>query len=69
MSDIKDSPIVSLEPPELKRERTIQTDTPTNTPKPKRQANAWVTHVKKIAQEKGISYKQALSVAKTSYNR
>ena len=78
MSDIKDSPIdssvdssidVPLEPPVLKRERTIKTDTPTNTPKPKRQANAWVSHVKKVAADKGISYKQALSIAKDSYVR
>ena len=78
MSDIKDSPIdssidssidVPLEPPVLKRERTIKTDTPTNTPKPKRQANAWVTHVKAVATEKGISYKQALSIARDTYTR
>ena len=70
MSDIKDSPNdVSLEPPVLKRERTIKTDTPTNTPKPKRQANAWVSHVKAVATQKGITYKQALSIAKDSYVR
>ena len=29
--------------------------------------NPWVTHVKKVAEEKGISYRQALKVAKETY--
>lgn len=27
----------------------------------------WITHVKKVAKQKNISYKEAMSVAKSSY--
>ncbi len=68
--DNKDTPIdVPTEPPILEREITNKdAPTPANTPK-KRKSNKWVSHVKNVAQEKGISYKQALSIAKSSYVR
>lgn len=37
------------------------------TPKPERKENPWVSHCKKYASEKGVSYKQAVSEAKASY--
>ena len=27
----------------------------------------WINHVKKVAKQKGISYKEAMSVAKSTY--
>ena len=30
--------------------------------------SAWIQHVKMIQKEKGISYKEAMSVAKATYN-
>mgnify|MGYP003635303008 FL=1 len=68
--DKTDTPIdVPSEPPVLEREITNKyTPTPANTPK-KRKSNKWVSHVKNVAREKGISYKQALSIAKSSYVR
>ena len=30
-------------------------------------ASAWIEHVKKVAKQKKISYKEAMSVAKASY--
>lgn len=32
-------------------------------------ASAWIEHVKKVASEKGISYTEALKVAKESYKK
>ena len=29
---------------------------------------SWIEHVKKVAEEKGISYKEAMTVAKETYN-
>jgi hypothetical protein len=29
----------------------------------------WVSHVKKVSSEKGISYKEAMSVAKSTYSK
>ena len=55
--DNKDTPIdVPSEPPILEREITNKVDAPTpaNTPK-KRKSNKWVSHVKAVAQEKGIT--------------
>jgi hypothetical protein len=37
--------------------------------KVKKPENAWIQHVKKVQLEKGISYKEALAVAKSSYKR
>ena len=36
-------------------------------PKPERKENPWVAHCKKYASDNGVSYKQAVSDAKTSY--
>ena len=30
-------------------------------------ASEWILHVKKVAKQKGISYKEAMKVAKSSY--
>ena len=30
-------------------------------------ASLWIIHVKKVAKQKGISYKEAMKVAKSSY--
>jgi hypothetical protein len=30
-------------------------------------ASEWITHVLKVSKDKGISYKEAMSVAKSSY--
>ena len=30
-------------------------------------ASEWIDHVKKVAKQKGISYKEAMKVAKSSY--
>lgn len=30
-------------------------------------ASEWIEHVKKVAKQKGISYKEAMKVAKSSY--
>ena len=38
-------------------------------PKGERKANAWVSHVKQVASEKGLTYKQAMAIAKESYKR
>lgn len=70
--DNKDTPIdvPPKEQPILERQITNKVDAPTpaNTPT-KRKVNKWVEHVRKIAQDKGITYKQALSIAKDSYVR
>lgn len=71
--DNKDTPIdvPPKEQPILERQITNKvepTPTPTNTPKT-RKVNRWVQHVKNISREKGITYKQAMSIAKTSYNQ
>lgn len=31
--------------------------------------SSWVSHVKKVSSEKGISYKEAMSVAKSTYSK
>jgi len=36
--------------------------------KPKK-TSPWITHVKKVAKQKNISYKEALKVAKESYKK
>ena len=35
----------------------------------KRKNNNWVDHVRSVSKEKGISYKEALKVAKTTYKK
>ena len=70
--DNKDTPIdVPLQPPILERQTTRKTDipTPANTPTTKRKTNKWVDHVRATAAKKGITYKQAMSVAKQTYNQ
>jgi hypothetical protein len=36
---------------------------------PKPSGNPWIQHVKKVQKEKGISYKEALKLAKHSYKK
>ncbi len=36
---------------------------------PKASGNPWIQHVKKVQKEKGISYKEALKLAKHSYKK
>lgn len=55
-------PIVKSEtPPVLERQTT-------NIEKPKK-SNNWIDHVKATATKDGISYRQALSVAKATYKK
>jgi len=72
MDNKSDTPIdvPPKEQPILERQITnkVNTPTPNNTPK-KRKTNRWVQHVKNIAQQKGITYKQAMSIAKNTYNQ
>ena len=42
---------------------------PVAKPKTERKANAWVAHVRNISKAEGITYKQAMSKAKESYQR
>ena len=60
---------VPQEAPVLERQQTREVS-PTPSPKKKvRKPNAWVTHVRKIATEKNISYKEAMSIAKDTYTK
>lgn len=34
-----------------------------------KKASPWITHCKKVAKEKGISYKEAMKIAKQSYKK
>ena len=38
-------------------------------PRPRSGGNPWIQHVKKVQKEKGISYKEALKLAKHSYKK
>ena len=38
-------------------------------PKGERKTNTWVSHVKQVASEKGLTYKQAMAIARESYKR
>lgn len=49
------------------KKMTIVKKLKTTAPKQERKENPWVTHCKKYASEKGLSYKQAVSEAKASY--
>ena len=61
---------VPQEPPILERQQTREPQTPPPSPKKKvRKPNAWVSHVRKIATEKNISYKEAMSIAKDTYTK
>ena len=46
---------------------TIVKKLKTTPPKPERKENPWVSHCKKYASDKKVSYKQAVSEAKASY--
>ena len=75
---IKEEPINiedTIEPPVLERELTI-TDETTPTPPPSpvkkiptRRVNNWVAHVKSVSKEKNISYREAMKIAKSTYNK
>lgn len=35
----------------------------------KKKTSSWIEHVKKVAKEKNISYKEAMKIAKESYKK
>lgn len=70
-STLSENEIEIYTPPQLKRQSSVE--------KKKRDVkpvvimpvskNKWVDHVKKVSQDKGITYKQAMSIAKETYNK
>ena len=36
---------------------------------PKKKVSSWIEHVKKVSKDKGISYKEAMKVAKQTYKK
>lgn len=78
--DIDDTEELPLEAPKLKRSRTKKVKTPEPVAVPVvepvveassgKKENLWVAHVQKVrAANEGMSYKDAMKLAKESYNK
>lgn len=78
--DIDDTEELPLEAPKLKRSRTKKVKTPEPVAEPVaepvveapsgKKENLWVAHVQKVrAANEGMSYKDAMKLAKESYNK
>lgn len=78
--DIDDTEEIPLEAPKLKRSRAKKVKTPEPVAEPVaepvveapsgKKENLWVAHVQKVrAANEGMSYKDAMKLAKESYNK